>query len=131
MSALEMHWADWLGEALYLVLLILLLGLTAIEWRRRQRIEGQSLYALLIITIPWIAELALGLTHPFGQRRGEPSWIGHAIEISALANPILWVAAILGLRRAWRCVLPFVTFNVLVAPVVTLYAACSWAGACF
>src|ERR1017187_2174546 len=120
MSDLEMHWSEWVGEAVYLVLLILLLGLTVVEWRRAYRILGMRLFVLLIIAVPWIAELAIGLAHPFSQHRGGPPWIGQTIEIAAVENPVLWIAALLGLSRAWRCVLPFVAFNLFVAPVVTI-----------
>lgn len=130
MTGFEMHWGEWTAEGLYLFLLILLLVLTVVEWRRAYYIEGRRLLVIPILAAPWVVELLLGIAFPFGGHRGAPGWIGQAIEVAAIANPVLWVAVFMWLYRAWRCILPFVAFNLCVAAPVSLFAGCSWAGAC-
>lgn len=58
-------------------------------------------------------------------------WVGTAITIAAIANPILWLTAIVWLKRARQCLVPFVVFNILITPFATILAGCDWAGACF
>jgi hypothetical protein len=131
MSNLELYWGQWVAEALYLALLALLLVLTGMESRKAYRIEGRRAFFVILLIVPWVVDIFLGYTHEFGERRGGPAWVGQAIDLAAIANPVLWVAALITLRRSWRFVLPFVAFNIFVAPLAIIYSSCSWAGACF
>jgi hypothetical protein len=115
----------------WLALVVVLLGLTAMGWKRAYGVVGKRLYLLPCVTVPWIVELVPAFSRPGGRMHGGPAWVDEAIMIGALANPVLWIVALLVLWRAWRCAVPFVGANLLVAPFATIAAGCGWAGACF
>ncbi len=131
MSSLEAHWGEWTALAVYLVLLALLLVLTVIEGRNAYGREGFRLWILPLLVVPWVAIIVLGSTHPYGQSRGGPAWVGQAMGLLMFATPVLWIAALTVFIRSWRCVVPFIVFNLLTAPLAIIYGSCMWAGACF
>jgi hypothetical protein len=121
---------NWIVPALYLAVLLALLGVAGIRLRSAAREEGWKLLGLAVLPLPWIAQIALGETHKFGQVHHGPTWAPQAMGSALIANFVLWLVAIAWLWRARRCVVPFVAANVLVMPIATLTGACDWAGAC-
>jgi hypothetical protein len=116
---------------LFLFVPVLLIVLSAAGLSDAYKVEGRKVLLLLLLVVPWMVDLILGYGfagHP-GRSNAGPFWVGPAILVAALANPVLWGLALVRFRGVRRQVAPFLWFNVLIAPFAALIAALSHAGA--
>lgn len=116
---------------LLLVIVACTLAAAAVYLPAAIRAERAKILWVLAVPLPWIIEIVLGQTHQFNRIRHGPEWVGIAFEAALWANPAVWLAAFLLLRKARPFVASFVVVNVFIALLATIVASCDFAGACF